>query len=125
MLWDARNQDYNHSTCTQAVQQDPRVTQLVKDLSQSIQAAADDTGDSMPAVLVLNKVRPKRVRLHLCESVCELSSGCKSPFTFRPGSSQDQFRVSLGLRVPPSIELSMLWLKLSNNLVSSLKLSVG
>ncbi|DBA82384.1 TPA: hypothetical protein ACH3X2_000636 [Trebouxia sp. C0005] len=40
----------------QAVQQDPRVTQLVKDLSQSIQAAADDTGESMPALLVLNKV---------------------------------------------------------------------
>jgi len=40
----------------QAVQQDPRVTQLVKDLSQSIQAAADDTGENMPALLVLNKV---------------------------------------------------------------------
>ncbi len=40
----------------QALQQDPRVTQLVKDLSQSIQAAADDTGENMPALLVLNKV---------------------------------------------------------------------
>ncbi|DBA83023.1 TPA: hypothetical protein ACH3X1_006799 [Trebouxia sp. C0004] len=40
----------------QAVQQDPRLTQLVKDLSQSIQAAADDTGENMPALLVLNKV---------------------------------------------------------------------
>lgn len=42
----------------QAVQQDPRVTQLVKDLNTSIQAAAEqsDSGDSIPAVLVLNKV---------------------------------------------------------------------
>ncbi|KAL3152760.1 hypothetical protein ABBQ38_012347 [Trebouxia sp. C0009 RCD-2024] len=40
----------------QAVQQDPRVTQLVKDLNKSIQAAAEDSGDSIPAVLVLNKV---------------------------------------------------------------------
>lgn len=42
----------------QAVQQDPRVTQLVKDLNTSIQAAADesDSGDSIPAVLILNKV---------------------------------------------------------------------
>lgn len=40
----------------QAVQQDPRVMQLVKDLSQSIQAAADDTGENLPALLVLNKV---------------------------------------------------------------------
>lgn len=39
----------------QALQQDPRVTQLVKDLSQSIQAAVD-TGENMPALLVLNKV---------------------------------------------------------------------
>lgn len=42
--------------CVQAVQQDPRVTQLVKDLSQSIQTAAEDSGDNIPAVLVLNKV---------------------------------------------------------------------
>lgn len=42
--------------CVQAVQQDPRVTQLVKDLNKSIQAAAEDSGDSIPAVLVLNKV---------------------------------------------------------------------
>ena len=42
--------------CVQAVQQDPRVTQLVKDLNRSIQAAAEDSGDSIPAVLVLNKV---------------------------------------------------------------------
>lgn len=44
--------------CVQAVQQDPRVTQLVKDLNTSIQAAAEqsDSGDSIPAVLILNKV---------------------------------------------------------------------
>ena len=42
----------------QAMQQDPRVIQLVKELNTSIQAAAEqsDTGDSVPAVLVLNKV---------------------------------------------------------------------
>ena len=48
----------------QALQQDPRVTQLVKDLSQSIQAAADDTGENMPALLVLNKVC--RASIFLC-----------------------------------------------------------
>lgn len=44
--------------CVQAVQQDHRVTQLVTDLNSSIQAAAEesDSGDSIPAVLVLNKV---------------------------------------------------------------------
>ena len=44
--------------CMQAVQQDPRVTQLVKDLNTNMQAAAEqsDSGDSIPAVLILNKV---------------------------------------------------------------------
>ena len=37
--------------------------QLVKDLSQSIQAAADDTGENMPALLVLNKVCTARTCL--------------------------------------------------------------
>lgn len=55
--------------CVQAVQQDPRVTQLVKDLNKSIQAAAEDSGDSIPAVLVLNKVSMSFPNLRLLYQV--------------------------------------------------------
>jgi len=60
----------------QAVQQDPRVTQLVKDLSQSIQAAADDTGENMPALLVLNKVCRASICLCIHHALILSMQGC-------------------------------------------------
>ena len=40
----------------QAMRHDPRVTQTVKDLNECIARAANDSGVTIPAVLVLNKV---------------------------------------------------------------------
>lgn len=61
----------------QAVQQDPRVTQLVKDLNTSIQAAAEqsDSG-SIPAVLVLNKVSMTFLSHALVLVVASVSTCC-------------------------------------------------
>ena len=47
---------YNSSNWMQVVQSDPRVVQLVEDLSLNLSKAADTSGAALPAVLVLNKV---------------------------------------------------------------------
>lgn len=72
----------------QAVQQDPRVTQLVMDLSQSIQAAADDTGENMPALLVLNKVCTDSICLCMHHALVLSMQDCHHNATYPAGSSE-------------------------------------
>lgn len=51
-----------HAVLVQVLQSDPRVVQLVKDLSSNISQAADTSGEPLPAVLVLNKVGAEQTR---------------------------------------------------------------
>ena len=57
----------------QAKDSDPRVTQLIENLSQSMAAVADSSGVVIPSVLVLNKVRAGIVFLSLVVLVLLLS----------------------------------------------------